>query len=229
MRRAKSLYKPIFGPERAKKRPRDHRGFTLAEALVGAVVAGMLFGAIFWVYRNAASAFMKGDTLTHLRHATLTGSQKLSRDLERSVYDSLSVSPDARAISFLTALDPNGEFQFDAITQQARWQAYLIYYYEAAGGAAPERSLKRRRVSVVGTPQETAPTPIESFGAAQPLSSYLSGGDPVALELDFCEFLVELSPSGEPLIRARLRAEKKRYGSERLESFELETVTHLRN
>lgn len=187
--------------------------------LVASAVAGMLLLTLFMIYRICASAWMKGDTQTRLRQSAMVASEKISRDLERSVYDSVSISADRRGVSFLSALDANGRFQFNIASQEPIWQNYLIYYLDSGS-----RELRRRAVSVVGAPQETVPGPIEGFGPNQTVDTYMVGGQAVVHELDFCEFTA-LSK----LLRLKLRAQAKRYGSERLESFELETFTSLRN
>lgn len=210
MRVAKSASRPTCVPE---------RGFTLAEMLVASAVAGMLLLTLFMIYRICASAWMKGDTQTKLRQSAMVASEKLSRDLERSIYDSVSISADRRGISFLSALDANGQFQFNTASQEPIWQNYLVYYLDPG-----TREFRRRSVSVAGAPQQSVPGPIESFGPNQLVDTYMVGGQAVAHELDFCEFTVV-----NKLLRLKLRAQAKRYGSERLESFELETVSNLRN
>ncbi len=210
MRVAKSASRPTCVPE---------RGFTLAEMLVASAVSGLLLLTLFFIYRICASAWMKGDTQTRLRQSAMVASEKLSRDLERSVYDSVSISADRRGMSFLSALDANGQFQFNIASQEPIWQSYLIYYLDT-----PSREFRRRAVSVAGAPQQSVAGPIENFGPSQPVDTYMVGGQAVAHGLDFCELTVV-----NKLLRLKLRAQQKRYGSERLEVFELETVTNLRN
>lgn len=214
MTRQKSASRPICGPRAA---------FTLAEVLVAAAVASLLLSAIFFIYRTSASAWMKGDTVTQLRNQTMIASGKLNRDLERSLYSSLSISPDGKAIAFLSATDATGNFQYDVANERARWQNYLVYYLDV------DSKLKLRRVPVVGTPQETTPSVIDSFGPNQPVSNYTSGGEQIAEEISECQFSSELLANGNHLVRLRLRASQQRYGSEQPESFELESVTYLRN
>ncbi|MGE0489600.1 MAG: hypothetical protein AB7S38_10345 [Vulcanimicrobiota bacterium] len=215
MTRQRSASRPICGPRTT--------AFTLAEVLVAAAVASLLLSAIFFIYRTSASAWMKGDTVTQLRNQTMIASGKISRDLERSIYSSLSLSPDGKAIAFLSATDANGRFQYDVGNESPRWQNYLIYYLDV------DSKLKLRRVSVVGSPQETGPTVIDGFGPNQPVSTYTNGGELVADEIAECQFSSELLANGNHLLRLRLRASQQRYGSERPESFELESVTYLRN
>ena len=214
MTRERSASRPTCGPGAA---------FTLAEVLVAAAVASLLLSAMFFIYRSSASAWMKGDTVTQLRNQTMVASGKFSRDLERSIYSSLSISPDGKAIAFLSAVDANGRFQYDAATEQPHWQEYLVYYLDV------DSTLKVRHLSVVGSPQETGPTPIDNFGPNQPVANYMSGGERVAEDIQECEFSSELLSNGNHLLRMRLLAGRKRYGSERPESFELDSVVYLRN
>ncbi len=202
----------------------DPSAFTLAEVTVASFVAVLLMMAAFFIYRTSVSVWMKGDSSTEVRNAAVVALQKVSRDLERSIYDSVSVSADQRGVVFLTALDDNGRFQYDPVNQWSLWQAYHVYYFDP-----PTRSLRLRRVPVVGTPQETVPTRIESFGPSQPVDTYLNSGQLVAPNLDAGQFGLEASFSGAPLVRMIFRSDKKRYGSERLESYGVNSVIHLRN
>lgn len=71
--------------------------------MVATMVSALMVVVLFAVYRICASAMMKGGTQTALRQSTMTAADRLTRDIERSLYDSLSISADRRAVSFLSA------------------------------------------------------------------------------------------------------------------------------
>jgi hypothetical protein len=181
-------------------------------------VASLLFGVLVFVYRTAVSAWSKGDKQTELRQNILVCTEKITRDLERSTYASVSASSDLRGLAFLSAQDVDSDFQFDAASQQPRWQKFLIYYLDTT-----DKTLRRREVSVVGTPLELSPDIIDTH-AGQPVDDYLNGGQPVGQGIDTVEFTIEPST-----VRVKFSATGSRIGSKVPEKFELETLAFPRN
>ncbi len=108
---------------------------------------------------------------------------------------------------------------------------FVEQFFDDSGAAAeyPRWSFGWRRVPVVGTPQETVTSRIDTFGPNQPVDTYLNSGRVIAPNLDEGRFGLEASLSGAPLVRMTFRSDKKRYGTERLESYGVNSVVHLRN
>jgi hypothetical protein len=194
------------------------RGTTLLETLVGAFVLSLLFVCLFFTYRVGASAWKKGETETDLLQNLQVAKSRLTRELERSVYDSVSVDPNG--IAFLSALDVYGDFQMDNASSTPRWQKYVVVYYDA-----PARILRWQEIPVVGTPQEMNPTPIESFGAANPLTSYFNSGREFMRDVETCVF--QWTP--DLLVGFTWATEKKRYGKNTPDRIEIRSAVGFRN
>ncbi len=196
----------------------DRKGATLAEVLVGGFVLSLLLLAVTEIYRNATAAWIKGEQQSALLQQVQLGLTRIDKEVERSVYDSLSISSDFRGAALLSALYSDGVFMFDAPTQQPRWQNYIVFYHDP-----PTRELRRVEVPVVGTPQETAAAPIENFGAMTPIENYFVGGEVIARDIEQCVFGV--TPDG--LLSVLLKATKK--GKSTVDEVEMTTQSGFRN
>ncbi|MCA9796969.1 MAG: hypothetical protein KC910_34400 [Candidatus Eremiobacteraeota bacterium] len=195
------------------------RGLTLAETLVGAFIFGLLLTALFGVFRLGATAWQQGTTRTNLLQACQVVSGRLDRDAERSTVASVSLGPGGNGVAFLSPIDANGVFQYDETTVEPRWQHYVVYYYDGAGQA-----IYRREVSVVGTPQETTPAPIETFSGG-PITNFFNNGRKLASEITACTFL--LTPDNQ--LGMTCTATRARYGSTTPEQATITTMIRLRN
>lgn len=191
---------------------------TILEMMVSTAILGLLFTAVFFIYQMGASAWQKGITQSDLQQSAQVAKAQLARELERSTYDSLSVDP--QGISFLSPMDANGRFQVDPVALKPHWQKYVIFYHDPA-----TRSLMWREESVLGSPQELTPGPIETWGAAQPLSSYFNSGRALAREIDSCTFAV----TPDKVVSFLWSGQKKRYGSETPEKLTIRSAVGFRN
>jgi hypothetical protein len=187
---------------------------------VASFVLGMLFVLLFRIYQIGASAWKKGDAQPDLLQGMQVAKARLSVEIERSIYESLSLGPGGNGLSFLSAVDDTGVFRYDPVTLTPRWQKYVVVYFDA-----PNKNLMWTTVSVVGTPQEMTPAPIEAFGPMLPVQTYFTGGRPVARDLAVCTFAV----TPDQLVSFTWIGQKKRYGSERLEKLELQSQLGFRN
>ncbi len=192
---------------------------TLMETLVGAVVFLLLLGMLFYIYRMGASAWMKADTQVELIGPLQVVNDRLEREVERSVYDSFSLDSSGNGVAFLSAVDANGVFHYDPVTEKPKWQKYLIFYYDPTAG-----EIRLREVSVVGTPQEDNPAPIETF-SGNPLSSYFTQGRVLARGVTSCMF----SLTADQQVVVEATAEKNRYGSSVPERVSLRGQAYFRN
>lgn len=202
------------------------QGLTLLETMVGASITLVLLTAVFFVFRMGASAMMKVSARNELLQGLQTASTLLARDVEQSVYGSLSLTPGGGAISFLSALDDNGDFQVDGLGAPL-WQRYVIYYH----AAAPASELRRLEVPLAaGSPEQTAPGPIESYGPSQVLSTYLSGGRVIAQHVFSARFLVDTAaPLTRPLVIGEFEGRQKRYGRSDEEVLQIRSSALIRN
>ncbi len=204
----------------------NRRGLTLLETMVGSAITLTLLTAIFFVFRMGASAMLKVSARNEMHQSLQTACNLLARDVEQSVYDSLSLSPDGRAVSFLSALDTNGVFQADSYGAPL-WQQYVIYYQLPP----PTAELFRLEVPLApGSPEQTAPGPIESYGPNQPLATYLSGGRVLAQNVFNARFTVDrAAPLTRALVVGELEGRKKRYGRTDEEVLQLRSSALMRN
>ena len=198
------------------------RAMTLLEIMVASSILLLMMGVLFSVYRMGASAMMKGTVHTELVQETNVACHRLTREVERSIYLSLSSTsaPAAPGVSFLSAVNGSDLFAYDNATTMPRWQNFLIFYYDPVA-----LELRLRKVPTVGTPTEGAPRTIELFGAALPLATYLTGGTVVSRSISACAFNV----TPEQQLIMEITAQKKRYGSPTPESYKQRTLVNFRN
>ncbi len=198
---------------------RARSGTTIAELMVAIFILGLLFVALFEIYRMGASAWRKGEAETTLLQGLQVVKSRLDRELERSTFDSLSV--DANGLAFLSAMDyGTRSFVIEPALVRPRWQKYIVVYYDP-----PQRAILWREVPVVGTPQENGATPIEAFGAQTPLASYYAGGRVVIRDVAAWQIQVTV----DELVALTWRVERQRYGKQAPETIELRSVVHMRN
>ena len=198
---------------------RGRRGLTVIELLVASGMFLMLTAVLFAVFRVGANSWLKGDAQSEIISKLQVVTEKLELEVTRASSASLSISPDAKALAFLTANDTDGRFHYDPVEKSALWQRYLVFHYSESS-----QNLLMDEVGVVGTAQEKTPIPIEDFEGRN-MSDYFGSGKIVERELSGCEFEM----LSQQLVRVTLSARKKRYGRTDEETFQTETVLQLRN
>lgn len=175
---------------------------------------------MFGIYHYSTSALLKGSVQSGLLQDVQVASRKLRRAVRLAPQASLSVAADGSGISLLSAEDADGKFHFDPALTLARWQKYQVFYF-----AASARELAMREVSVLGTPQEWAPGPIESFGPGTPVESYFSGGKPFLSRVDSAVF----SQPTPTTLGLELKVSQTRSLSRTPEQLTLRIVSGFRN
>ena len=132
-------------------------GFSLVETLLGLALTSLILLVAFGAFVVGSQSWRSSDVRGDMVRGTRLLATDLTREVQRSVYASLSTGPDGCA--FLSAVGVNGHFTFDA-QGNPDWQSYLVYY------RSPQRQVFRREVPATGTVQ-----PI-----GQPLTDLMSGG-----------------------------------------------------
>ncbi len=190
-------------------------------------MAGALFlvatTLLFFVFFAGAKAWRKTDQRSDILRSAQIVTSQVAREATRSSYNSLTITPDGRALSFLSALNDAGIFVLDN-QGNTRWQKYLVFYFEPTSG-----EIRRREVPLLaGSPQERFPEPIERFSGPsglQPLTHYLNGGRPLGREVS--EFLAE-TPAGTEGLDLTVTV-RKRIGTEPEMSLLLSSHAYFRN
>ncbi len=201
------------------------RGFSVVEVMVSCAIFSGLLMLLFLAYRMGASAWKKGDTETELLQNVQLAVDKISRPLEASCAESVTTfsDPTRVAVSFLSPVDTAGNLAVQTGTIRPDWQRYEVFYFDRVEHALFQRTLDLLPLS----PQHQSPGPIELFVSptgAHPLSFYCTDGRPIARHLT--DFTVSLVGS---VLTFEVECQMKRYGTDRMESQRLRSVTHLRN
>lgn len=190
------------------------------------MVAGSLFMllslVLFELYRVGASAWQKSDSQVDVLRNLQTVLTHVSRDAQGSSFASQSNDP--TALSFLTAVQGAAGFVVDPTTFRPIWQGYRVYYYSPALKTVSVRE----EPLVAGAPETSAAGPIENYAGpsgAQPLAFYCNSGRLLASGVT--RFQVDVT--APDLIELTLEGQKKRYGSERLETLRLKSTVRMRN
>lgn len=199
--------------------------FTLLEILVVFTIFGLLLTGIFAVFTMGLSAWNKTSAKNELLQQTQITNIRLARELEKSTSASLSADTPLGVVAFLSAMNDDGRFVHDA-GGSPEWQKYVIYYLDAT-----EQIVYRRELPLpIGSPQRTAPKPIDSFNSGtgiQALANYATEGQPLSRHVVLFE--PAILPDSVNQLTWRLSAEQKRYGSERPELIETTATALLRN
>lgn len=177
------------------------RGTTVLEMVIGMGILSLMMAAIMFIYVTGAGAWAKGDAQAELLDLLQTASLKLSNELQRSCYDSLTV--ESGSLSCLSAEDPDtGRLKVDAGTGQLTWQRYLIFYRDEGRNALACRTLTLPG----GAAQRETPAPLVKFDPAAPTNDkYCKGGQVLARRIADVSF----QQTGS-VIRFTLAAEMKR-------------------
>ncbi len=179
----------------------------MLEMVFGMGLLSLLMAAILFIYITGAGAWAKADAQAELLDVLQTTSLKLSNELQRSCYDSLTV--ESGSLSCLSAEDPDtGRLKVDPATGQLRWQRYLVFYRD------PGRNALMRRV-----------VPFSGGLLPAPLGpTSLTGGEVLARTIHSITFEQVGS-----LVRFRLVAERKRPRREDPEHIEQTVLVKVRH
>lgn len=195
------------------------KGVTLLELMVSVGIFGLLLVALFFIFRTGANAWTKGHTESAMLSTLQVVSARLSRAAERSTRYSLNVDSVAKGVSFLSAVDANGRFQYNPVSRLPLWQEYLIYFYDST-----RQTINMRAIPVVGTPQERAATTFErAFGT--PLSDEFVGGVAIARKIVDARF----EQTADDQLVLEFDVERTRYHLQGSKLITSRTVVKLRN
>ena len=199
---------------------RPSRGFTLLELMVTIGISTLMLGLATMIYVRGSALWAKTEAQSDIEQTLQSALALFSKDLAGSSLNSLTVDPTERMVSIPSARDAQGEVVFDAATRRLMWQRYYLYYYEQG-----QQTLHRRNLDMSAPTQNPVSLPLHDFGAGpQAIPRYRADGRPIAREVT--EMECDLA---DGLVTLRLTGERKRYGSERLERVQLETVVYPRN
>lgn len=195
------------------------RGITLPEVLVASFLLGIMLLAVGAIYKIGAAGMSKTTAHSDMLAQAQVTAAKLSREVATSSFDSLTISPDHTAASFLLRIDEKGHFAFDALDGRPLWKSYVVYFQE-------NDELKRRVLPLPEGAVLLNAAPIEEFApwGKKPLSEYCTDGATIARSLKTCNFQ---NFSGR--LRLTLVAEKQRLGKKDPETMELTFITMFRN
>ena len=176
------------------------RGFSLAEALVSAAVMLALLACLTLMFHQSSNAMLKGSTQSELLAQLQIFSKKFNQAVQTSSARSLSVHNEG--VSFLTAFDEDGRFQYSPKFTVPDWQRFQLFYQVRA-----TRRLESREVSVLGQIPPGQTLPIEEFGARRPLEFYFNEGRAALSDVEEVRFSRPHPDTLElRLVRSRLRA-----------------------
>lgn len=191
--------------------------------MVSATILGMLLVAIFLIYRMGAASMMRADAETELTQNAQILSRNFAKDVEQTVYDSVSLAPDNSAVAFLSGIY-GSDFQVDSAGNPL-WQKYVVYYHDRA-----QRRVFRQEVSLpAGASQIYTPAPIDTL-AGLDVTSYATGGDRIADNIYGCSFELDFQPpTNTPILLLRVDARKARYGNTEEEMVQVDSAVRMRN
>lgn len=176
-------------------------------------MVGLLMTAIFGSFRMGLNAFHKTSAKNELNQELQILHRRMLAELEVSSISSVSVTPSGNAISFLSPLDPDGQFQLDN-QGRPKWQRYVIYYHDSVNKKIFRRVLELPKSPPGPTISEhRVPTPIEYYdpgSGRNSLSFYTTGGQKVTDLVE--EFDVEMRPAPVSEVNWRVKVSRNRYG-----------------
>jgi hypothetical protein len=185
------------------------------EMIVVMSIFGVLMVSLFAIFQIGLSAWRKADVKNELLQSVQVASIRVSKEVERTAFESLSAESADQILAFLSPLDDDGRFVHTP-NGKPLWQRYVVYYRDNV-----EQKLMRREITLdPAAPERQNPAPLEEadFGSGpQPLDSYRVDGQPVAFHI--ADFTPELRLEPELQVVWSLTAEKERtaaLGPERL-------------
>ncbi len=150
------------------------RGFTIVEVLVASSVFLLILGVLVSTFYMSTNTMMKGTSQAGMLRDAQAFGRKLSNAIQYGSVASLTIAADESGMSLLTSDNVNGKFRYDPALSTALWSDYQVFYYDSTA-----QEVRNPEISVIGSPEEATPGPIENFGSAQPLNTYFTGGKPV--------------------------------------------------
>lgn len=195
---------------------RVDRGVTLLETIIACAVMGVLITAVFMIYQMGVRAWTKTNTRSYLLQSLQTGTRRVTREAGLTIYDSVSITPDRRAISFLTS--GNG-MAFEVDDQgRPKWDRYVIFYHDTATDTL--RFTEQPYAPVDPTVAER----IEVY-TGNPLATYANGGKAVADRVTVCSFSVNAGK----LLELEMTAQHKHSGASQPEVLNLTSTIRFSN
>lgn len=144
----------------------------------------MLGGLLFCLglcYRQGAGAWAQARSRTTMLQDFQVVAGLLTRGVENSCLESVSAEPDT--LTFLSAQDQDGIFQF-AADGSLLWQKYDVFLYDPSSA-----QLERFFIELTaGSPQITSPTVFDVYSPALAPSTYSVPRKPLARGLTTCQF-----------------------------------------
>lgn len=194
---------------------RAARGHTLIEAMVAMTLLSILMVVMFLVYRTGAVAWKAGETEVQLSQAAQLVTDRIAREAARSSVASLSLDPPvapSTAVAFLSLVsDTTGLPDYSASQRTPVWHSYSIFAYDAG-----KKEIRFKSLDL--TSPQTATIPLSTLDVDR------AGGGLLAGEVTNCEFFTNAQT-----LSVQLGLERKRYGKDQPDHFELHSVVVFRN
>ena len=166
-------------------------GFSVLELTMAAALVGILTTLVFGAYAAGLKSMFKSQAQNELLSELQVMARRVSNEMQQTSIESVSLSADGEAVSYLTCYDADGIPQLSP-GGSPLWEAYLVVYLDRT-----IKSVVLNRVDLKNTsPQRTVPTPIEKFktgGTTKPINSYRNAGRPIARYIE--DLNIELFPS----------------------------------
>lgn len=202
---------------------RGNHGITIVELLVASFVLGLLGLLTVALFRTGASSWKKLEAQSSMLAEYEVLNEKLSREIQRSVYASAStaVSPDGSTLAFLSAIDEHGVFVLNPTTHEPEWQKYLIFYFHQ-----PTRKCYMAELPLAaGSPEKDTPETLENYDAGSGnLNDYRKDGRLLMTDLDVCNFTL-----ADSMLNLEIGGSRSRYGSSQPEVLKMTNSTAFRN
>lgn len=145
----------------------------MVELMLGILLLGMLLVVLFTIFERGWAAWRQANTRNDLSNQSRQAVDSLTRELEASVYESVSLGPES--VSFLSARDDDGQPVLDA-AGNILWQRFVLYYRDPA-----TRRMLRCEEPVPGG--LAAPTTIEAH-TGTPLTNHLAPDRLIATDVE---------------------------------------------
>jgi hypothetical protein len=200
----------------------SRKGNTLIEVMVGCVILGLLMTLLFQCFRSGAGAWKKVEAQAELIGDLQVTASLLDREFERTSPASVTLDATGTGMAFLSPLDDTGQYTCD-VNGRLEWKAYCVCWYDAAG----KTLMWRKFPLVAGAPERLTAGPIQDYddgSGKKALAAYYVNGRVVARHVDACTF----ARAGLGL-QFNWLVQRKRYGSERLESVRMVSQITPRN
>ena len=204
--------------ERVKLRGNQIAGMTVLELLLASSLFSLLGLLLLAAYTQGSKVLLQGNNRSEMVRQTNSVCFRLNREIERSLYESVSTA--GSACSMLSAVDNSGVFRYRTGSTAPEWQQFEIFYLDSVA-----KKVKLRTLSVVGTPTESTPSPIELHGPLNPLTSYLAGGSPIAHNI----YAIDFSINSDHQLRVSVGAELARPGQIAPDRLVQSSLSNFRN